>query len=91
MGLRLLSPFGAESLYCRQTIGKWEIAWLRYIEYDDFSRLEFMEQTVDDMKDRLDNSAAVAGLGKHNIRDLVKSHRRCIRKPIFTSQCFGAP
>ncbi|KAL8878046.1 MAG: hypothetical protein Q9192_008536, partial [Flavoplaca navasiana] len=56
--------------YCRQTIGKWEIAWLRYIEYDTFSRSKFMEQTVDDMKDRLENSAAMAGLGKQNIRDL---------------------
>ncbi|KAL8979217.1 MAG: hypothetical protein Q9205_005395 [Flavoplaca limonia] len=80
-----------DNRYCRQTIGKWEIAWLRYIEYDDFSRLNFMEQMVEDMKDRLENSAARAGLGKQNIRDLVKSHRRCIRKPLLTSQCYGAP
>ncbi|KAL9632980.1 MAG: hypothetical protein Q9204_003585 [Flavoplaca sp. TL-2023a] len=79
-----------ENRYCRQTVGKWEIAWLRYIEYDDFSRLEFMEQTVDNMKDRLESSAAMAGLGEQNIRDLVKSHRRCIRKPLLTSQCCGA-
>lgn len=80
-----------DSRYCRQTIGKWEIAWLRYIEYDTFSWLKFMEQTVDGMKDRLENSAAMAGLGKQNIRGLVKSHRRCIRKPSLTSRCYGAP
>ena len=42
----------------RWTTGKWEIAWLRYIEHDDISRSGYMEQTVDDVRNRLESPAA---------------------------------
>lgn len=70
---------GTDLRYCRQTRGNWEIAWLRYIEFDEFSRLGFMEKTICDMEDHLEIPIAMVGLGKKNIRKLVNAHCRCRR------------